>query len=148
MTHFILWLYHPFLPCELKLSSHSLTWKSKNSFSGSRIINHCIVPHRLAHKKNSQHPSMMLIVIFKCEISHVTSVPKFWWPQVSMRQAVCVYRWGAGTCHQSFEMWQGESNDEIISDLRVTVAFRGGSPARSSPAWLLAIHVAKVNQLL
>ena len=72
-----------------------------------------------------KHKSLMLIVIFRCEISQVTSVPKFWWPRVSMRPQLCVYRRGDGTRLHSFEMWQGERNDEIISDLRVTVAFRG-----------------------
>lgn len=75
-------------------------------------------------KKNSSNPSLMLIVIFRCEISQVTSVPKFWWPWVSVRRQLCVYRWGDSTRLHSFEMWQGERNDEIISDLWVTVAFR------------------------
>lgn len=65
----------------------------------------------------------------ECEINQVTSVPEIWWPCVSMRPQLCVYRRGDGTRRHSFEMRQGERNNWIISDLRVTVALMGSSPA-------------------
>lgn len=62
-----------------------------------------------------------------------------------MGPQLCVYGRGDGTRHYSFEILQGERNNEIISALRVTVAVMGSSPARSSSAGMLAIHTAKSN---
>lgn len=62
-----------------------------------------------------------------------------------MGPQLCVYGRGDGTRHYSFEILQGERNNEIISALRVTVAVMGSSPARSSSAGMLTMHTAKSN---
>lgn len=101
-----LWLQDPLRSCLLFFVRLSKRW------------------HR-ALTKNTLNPSLKLILNFRCEISQVTSVPKFWWPRVSMRPQLCVYRWGGGTCRHPFEMWQGERNVKIISDLRGYSSFSG-----------------------
>lgn len=89
----------------------------------------------------------MLIVIFRCEISQVTSVPKFWWPWVSVRQQLCVYRWGDGTRLRSFEMWHRRAGWRDNLWFTSYSSFQGGSsPARRSTAWPLTIHTTKQQQ--